>query len=114
MKKLILLFALALISYSSYCQTIVKNGGKVTLADTVQIEIQLDIVRPSSGPTQQISIYTAPGNSGTIQFSVDQVINETDFYEVPAGEWSFFTIKNGRANLKAKASANNQSFKINQ
>lgn len=111
MKKLFILFVLLISGFCSFAQTTVKIGEKITSADTVQVEVQLNVVR--AGVTQLIYITVDASNSGTIQFAVGEVINE-DNYPWPAGSKIPITIKNGKSNLRYKASAASQSFVITQ
>lgn len=117
MKKfagLFFLFTLFLLTYSNAsAQTVVRVGEQITLADTVQVEFELDVVKPPS-TYQVIYVFVDAENSGTIQFSADGRKINDDQYPFPAGSKFPVTIKNGRMNLRAKASGASQTFTILQ
>lgn len=109
--KPLLIFVLLIAAATSFAQTQVKIGQKITSADTVQVQIDV----PSQNlPTQRtVYITVDQNNSGTIQFSVgDKVINNT-FYAFPAGSKVPITIRKGTG-LRYKASSASQSFVITQ
>lgn len=111
MKQPLLILALLLFAGAAFAQTNVKIGEKVTSADTVQVQVKVpNFSMPS---TRMIYIQVDPTNSGTIQFSVGEVIND-DFYAWPAGSRIPITIQSGRNELRYKASGAGQSFVITQ
>lgn len=113
MKKAIFIIALLFVVSFSYAQTTIKVLQEVSSADTVQVQVQLNIVRP--GPKgDEITIWTHPSNTGTIQFSSTGEVINASHHAWTAGKSFTVYIKNSSKNLRYKASAAGQKFFVTQ
>lgn len=112
-----MLLALVIVGQCN-AQTIVKQGQKITAADTVTHEVELN--NTLFNPVQYITVYVDSANTGTIKFTVAPTSTPTpikpasSFKSYGDGSRIIFAIDNGRYNLFYKASAANNSFTVTE